>query len=62
MALPCPSADNVIPSGVGGFDAMAPGQDADVRPNNGYVSPSGIGFRRNNGPQMRWQLESNQRQ
>ncbi len=45
MVLPCPGAGNVIPSGVlGGFDAMAPGQDVDVRPNNGYASSSGVGF------------------
>ena len=37
MTPPCPSAGNVIPSGVGGFDAMAPGRDVDVRPNNGLV-------------------------
>ena len=61
MASPCPSAGNVILSGVGDFDAMAPEQDVDVRPNNGYASPSGVGFWCNNGPQMRWQLESNQR-
>ena len=47
MALPCPSAGNVIPSGVGGFDAMAPGRDVDVRSNNGYASLSSVGFRRN---------------
>jgi hypothetical protein len=44
MASPCPSAGNVILSGVGDFDAMAPGQDVNVRPNNGYASPSGVGF------------------
>ncbi len=38
MALPCPSAGDLISSGVGGFDMMAPGRDVDVRPNNGYAS------------------------
>ena len=32
MALPCPSAGNMITSGVVGFDAtMAPGRDVNVR-------------------------------
>ena len=44
MASPCPSAGNVNLSGVGGFDAMAPGQDVNMRPINGYASPSGVGF------------------
>ena len=47
MALPCPSAGNVFLTGVGGFDAMAPGRVVDVRSYDGYASPSGVGFRRN---------------
>ncbi len=30
MALPCPSAGNMITSGVGGFNVMAPGRDVDI--------------------------------
>ena len=55
MVLPCPSAGNMITSGVVGLDVMAPGQDVDVRlqvlsmgrQNDGYASPNGHASRSN---------------